>query len=129
MSDPAELRYTATHEWVRVQGKKIIVGLSEHALAEISDVIKVELPEPDEHHYAPGDDVGVIESVEASVDLHAPVAGTIVAANTAAFSRPDVITDDPYGEGWLIEMKPDSMADLRNLMNIDEYEDSLPQEE
>ena len=129
MIDPSRLRFTGTHEWVRHKGKTVVVGVAEDAQVRQSDIIHVELPEPDEHHFEAGEDIAVIESVKTSVDLHAPVSGTVSAINTKLLSHPELINEEPYGDGWVVEMKPDSMAEIEELMTIDEYEDTLPEEE
>jgi len=95
----------------------------------LSDITSIELPEPDEHRYEAGEEMGVMESVKTSADFHAPVSGTITATNTELLSRPELINSDPYGRGWIVEMAPASMAELNSLMDIDEYETSLPEEE
>ncbi|MDD4871746.1 MAG: glycine cleavage system protein GcvH [Kiritimatiellae bacterium] len=129
MIEPTRLKYTRTHEWVHVKGKKIIVGITDVGQQLLSDITSIDLPEPDEHHYEAGEEIGVIESVKTSADFHAPVSGTIIATNTELLSRPELINSDPFGRGWIVEMAPDSMAELNSLMDIDEYEGSLPEEE
>lgn len=129
MTNPAELKYTRTHEWVRLKGKRIVVGVTEYALHKTGEIIGVDLPEPGESNYEPCEEIGVIEAAETCVDFHAPVAGRVVAINTDLLEKPEWVSDDPYGKGWLIEMEPENIGELRHLMNIDKYEDSLPQEE
>jgi glycine cleavage system H protein len=123
------LRFSSTHEWVRVERKKVIVGITDFQQRRLSDVISIELPEPDDHHFEKGEEIGVLESVSTSADFHAPISGKIVAVNTRLLSQPELINSSPYGDGWLIEMKPDSLADVSELMNADEYEDALPEDE
>ncbi len=127
--DPSDLKFTRSHEWVRVKGKKIVVGITDYAQAQLSDIIGVELPEPDDTRYAAGDDLGVVESTRTTADFHVPINGVVVASNARLLSEPELINSDPYGDGWLVEMKPDSMADIAELLDIDEYESSLPEEE
>lgn len=130
MTDPLHCKFTVTHEWVRPKGDKITVGISEDAQRQLSDIIHVELPEPDEHHhYAEHEEMGVVESLRLSTDFHAPVSGTITAINANLLSSPELINEDPYGEGWLVEMVPDDMDDVESLMDIDEYEGILPEDE
>ncbi|OGV60499.1 MAG: glycine cleavage system protein H [Lentisphaerae bacterium RIFOXYC12_FULL_60_16] len=130
MSDPSELKYTSSHEWVRVEGKTIIVGITDYAQALLADITNIELPEPDEHHhYEKREDVCVIESLRTSHDMRAPVAGTITEINTELLSNPEIVNEDPYGEGWLIRMKPDDMRHVERLMDIYRYEENLPEEE
>jgi glycine cleavage system H protein len=129
MIEPIRLKYTGTHEWVHVKGKRIIVGITDFEQQQLSDITSVDLPEPDEHHYDAGEEIGVIESVKTSADFDAPVSGTITATNTELLSKPELINSDPFGRGWIIEMAPDNMAEVSGLMDVDEYEGSLPEDE
>jgi len=129
MFEQTRLKYTRTHEWVHVKGKKIIIGITDFGQQQLSDITSVDLPEPDDHHYEAGEEIGVIESAKTSADFHAPVSGTITATNTELLSNPELINSDPYGRGWILEMAPDSMAEISGLMDIDEYEGSLPEDE
>jgi glycine cleavage system H protein len=129
MRDPSELKYTRTHEWACLKGNRIVVGITDYAQAHLADIVNVEMPEPDDHHYDAGEECCVIGSLKTSRACLMPVSGTIVAINTELLSRPEVINSDPYGEGWLVEIKPDSREEIRDLMDVDEYEASLPEEE
>lgn len=123
------MRYTRTHEWAEIKRDTIVVGITDYAQAHMSDVVNIELPEPDEHHYEANEEFCVISSLRNSRGCLAPVAGTIVKINTELLSRPEIINNDPYGQGWLIEMKPDNMDDAEELMDADDYEASLPEDE
>jgi glycine cleavage system H protein len=128
--DPSELRFTDTHEWVKVKDRNtLIVGITDFSQMRLSDVTSVELPEPDDHHYDAREEISVIEALNSSAAFHAPVSGTIVATNTELLSQPELVNLDPYGSGWLVEMKPDNMADILNFMDVDEYEANLPEDE
>jgi glycine cleavage system H protein len=130
MSDELDdLKLTATHEWVRKKAKTIVVGLTDFGQQLLSDVTGVELPEPDDVHYNVRDELGVIESVRTTVDFHAPVRGTVVKVNSELLANPELVNTDPFGKGWLVEMKPDDMAEVDELMDFDEYEASLPDED
>jgi glycine cleavage system H protein len=129
MDDLSELRFTPKHEWVRVKGDRIVVGLTDFAQSLLSDVLSVELPEPGDHHYDANEEIGVVESERATRDFRAPVSGTIAAVNSALLTDPELINADPYGDGWIVEMKPDAVGDVRHLMHVDEYEELLPSEE
>lgn len=128
MRDPSDMRFTETHEWVWVKGATILVGLTDFGQQRYPDVTHVELPEPEEQHYEQGEEIAVIESLQASGDLHAPVSGRVVAVNNELLSKPELISQDPYGRGWIVEMKPDRMEDVDKLMDYDEYESGLPEE-
>ena len=130
MTAPHGLKFTSTHEWIRIQGKKIVVGITDFAQSQLHGITSVELPEPDpHHHYETGEDVGVIESTKAAADFFAPVPGLVITVNHALLDNPELVNHDPYGAGWLFEMQPDDMAEVIDLMDQDEYESSLPEEE
>jgi glycine cleavage system H protein len=128
-ADPSDLRFTDSHEWVRVRNHIVTIGLTEFAAAKCSEILSVELPEPDDHVYEAGEDICVVDGVGGSVVFHAPVSGTIVAMNRGLLNDPDLLSADPYGKGWLIEMQPVDVADVEMLMDIDRYEENLPVEE
>jgi glycine cleavage system H protein len=109
----AERRYTKTHEWLTVDGKTAIVGITDFAQAQLGDVVFLDLPSPG-RKVAKGEAFGVIESVKAASDLYAPVAGTIAAVNDKLTSNPELVNSDPYGEGWIlkVEVSGDVPADL-----------------
>ena len=98
------MKYTEEHEWLRVEGDLVVVGITEHAAEQLGDVVFVELPEP-ETQVAKGDEVCVIESVKAASDILAPLEGEIVEVNEALVDDPGVINRDPYGEGWLVRIQ------------------------
>ena len=120
-------RYQRTHEWARPSGSEVIVGITDHAQEELSDLVFVELPRIGAK-LNKGDVFGVVESVKAASDLYMPVNGTITATNTALEKAPETINKDPYGDGWLIKVKPDNAADLDALLDADGYEQFLKEE-
>ena len=111
MSVPGELRYTKTHEWVRTEGDTATVGITEHAQDELGDVVFVELPEKGRTLDA-GEAFGAVESVKAVSDLYAPLPGEVVEVNEALGDSPEKINEDPYGEGWILKLRPSGEADL-----------------
>jgi len=128
MNIPRELRYTSTHEWVRVKGGVATVGITDYAQRQLSDITFVELPDEDDEVSA-SDEVAVVESVKAASDIYAPVSGTIVEANSALVDHPETINSDPYGEGWLFRIRMSDPTELAGLLNADGYEEQLPQDE
>ena len=126
MEIPTDLKYSKEHEWVRIEGDELIVGASDYVPHHLSDIIHVELPEPDDHHYEEREDLLVLESIEEAIDLHAPVAGTVIDVNHALHHKPELISEDPYGIGWLLRMRPDNIKDIEHLMDYHEYEAGLP---
>ncbi len=102
---PADLRYSRTHEWLRSEGDEVVVGITDYAQDALGDVVYIELPAVGDS-FAAGDVFGVIESVKASSDLYAPVAGEVVAVNTELEGDQAPVNSDPYGTGWMIRLKP-----------------------
>lgn len=104
MNVPDGLFYTQDHEWIRIEGKKGRVGITEFAQDQLGDVVFVELPEAGQKLAKKGA-FGVVESVKSMSDLYSPVAGTVTAANEALKEHPELVNKDPYGEGWMIEVE------------------------
>lgn len=124
MNHPSDLKYAATHEWVKIEGDVIITGISDHAQDALGDLVYVEAPEVGAHLTA-GQQAGVVESVKTASDIHAPVTGVVVEVNTALEDDPDFINDAPYTKGWIYKIKPDNMADVEQLLNQNQYEAGL----
>ncbi|MGD1002804.1 MAG: glycine cleavage system protein H [Candidatus Brocadiia bacterium] len=120
---PEQLRYTPTHEWCRMDGQTVVIGVTDHGVAPVGNVIYVELPEA-------GDDVlhevpfGEIEGTRNVKDLVSPFDGVVEAVNSAVVLKPEVLMKEPY-ESWLIRLKPDSPASFENLLSAADYEDHL----
>jgi glycine cleavage system H protein len=114
------MKYTEDHEWLRVEGDLVVVGITEHAATALGDVVFVELPEP-ETVVAKGDEVCVIESVKAASDILAPVDGEIVEVNEKLSDTPGLVNDDPLGAAWFFKMKLDDLSILDDFMDEDEY--------
>ena len=117
-------RYTETHEWARKEGDTIICGISDHAQEKLSDIVYVELPEVGEV-LDRGDDFGVVESVKAASDLYMPMSGEIIAVNEELADSPEIVNDDPFGEGWMIKFKPSDPDEWNELLSPEEYEDTV----
>ncbi len=123
MSDiPADLRYTAEHEWVRLTGDGTVrVGITDFAQSSLGDVVYVQLPEVGAQ-MAAGDSFGEVESTKSVSDLYAPLSGTVKAINTELEGNPQLINSDPYGEGWLLELQADGVEDgLGSLLDAEAY--------
>ena len=122
---PADLKYVASHEWLRQEEDgTITVGITHHAQDLLGDIVYVELPEVGEHVEVDAE-IAVVESVKAASDVYAPIAGEILAVNEASVDAPETINEDPYGEGWFFKIKPDNADDYQGLMDADEYQDSI----
>ncbi|MBI4387992.1 MAG: glycine cleavage system protein GcvH [Candidatus Omnitrophica bacterium] len=126
MKIPKELRYTKTHEWVRKQGSAAVVGITDYAQHEISDVVFVELPKVGAE-VTQGRGVCVVESVKAAFDIYAPLSGTIKSINTALESDPSLANREPYGNGWFFEFSPANPSEFESLLTAEQYEEFLKQ--
>jgi glycine cleavage system H protein len=126
MSDiPADLHYTESHEWVRDNGDgTVTVGITEHAQDALGDLVFVEVPEVGKS-FAAKDACAVVESVKAASDIYAPVAGEVVAVNEALDGTPETINSDPYGEGWIFQLKLSGDDPTEGLLDADGYQKVL----
>lgn len=118
------MKYTEDHEWLRVEGDLVVVGITEHAATQLGDVVFVELPEV-ETKVAKGDEVVVIESVKAASDILAPLEGEIVAVNDKLSDNPGLVNEDPTGGAWFFKMKVDDLSALDDYMDEDEYNELI----
>ncbi len=125
---PKELKYSKEHEWVRVEGDNVRVGITHHAQEALGDVVFVELPVEGDR-FDSGESFGVIESVKAVSDCYAPVSGTVVEVNEKLLESPELINQDPYGEGWMIVLEISDPGGLETLLAADQYEAFLKEEE
>ncbi|WP_350559100.1 glycine cleavage system protein GcvH [Psychrobacter sp. CAL346-MNA-CIBAN-0220] len=122
---PAELKYIASHEWLRLEDDgTITVGITDHAQDLLGDVVFVELPEVGAT-ITLDEEIAVVESVKAASDVYAPISGEVIAINESLEDDPEIINSDPYGEGWFFRMKPENMEDYEALMTAEEYENEL----
>ena len=124
MNVPDDLLYTESHEWIKRDGDKVRVGITDHAQAELTDVVYVELPKVDRQVNAK-EAVAVVESVKAASDIYAPVKGTIVSANKALEGNPALLNTDPFGEGWIFEIKMADESELKNLIDAAAYKQQI----
>jgi glycine cleavage system H protein len=121
---PTDRRYLESHEWTTTDGDSVRVGITDFAQDELGDVVFVELP-------AAGDEVthegefGVVESIKAVSDLVSPVSGTVVGVNEELFDAPELVNEDPYGDGWMIEVEPSSDGEFDDLLTAEEYRDQI----
>ncbi len=118
---PSDYLYSREHEWVRVDGDVCTLGITEFAQQELGEVVFVELPEVGQV-FDSGDELGTIESVKAVAEVYTPVAGEIIEANEAVVDDPELLNEDPHDEGWLLKIRFSSAADLKQLMNAEQYE-------
>jgi glycine cleavage system H protein len=126
MSDiPSDLRYAESHEWISQEEEGVVkVGISDHAQGQLGDLVFVELPEEGET-FGRGDACAVVESVKAASDIYCPVSGEIVVVNEALADTPEIVNNDPYGDGWLFSVKLDDTGELDELMDAEAYREHL----
>lgn len=124
---PSDRRYTETHEWVKIEKGLAVVGISDYAQEALGDITFVELPDTDQN-VDQEDECGVIESVKAASDIYAPIAGTIVEVNDALDGNPEILNEDPYGEGWIFKLANYDEEQLEELLDASDYE-ALHEEE
>jgi glycine cleavage system H protein len=121
---PEDCRYRESHEWVRTTDGTARVGITDFAQDELGDVVFVELPTVGDE-LATGDDFGVVESIKAVSDIYAPVGGTVTAVNERLRDEPELVNEDPFGEGWLLELELAAQAELEDLLSPAEYRDQI----
>jgi glycine cleavage system H protein len=127
MEFPPHLKYTKEHEWARIEGNRVVVGITDFAQEELGDVVFVELPEVGTSVEVAGT-FGVVESVKAVSDLYAPVSGTIVEVNLVLEDRPELVNQSPYGEGWMIVIEMSNTETVQQLLSAEEYQTYIDQE-
>lgn len=126
---PADLKYSSTHEWVRVEEDgTLTIGITDHAQEMLGDLVYVELPSL-ETPVRLGEECAVVESVKAASDVYTPISGEIVEINEALQDIPGAVNTDPYGDGWLFRIKPGNENELENLMSAAEYKEQILAEE
>jgi glycine cleavage system H protein len=123
---PAELKYTTEHEWIRSNGDgTVTIGITDHAQDQLGDLVYVETPEVGQA-VAAGDDCAVVESIKAASDVYSPVDGEVVEVNEALADTPELVNQEPYGEGWLFRVKTDD--DLESFLDAEAYAEVIEEE-
>jgi len=121
---PDDIRYAESHEWAKLEGDTVKVGITDYAQDQLGDIVFVEMPEAGEA-FEKGAEFGTVESVKAVSELYMPVGGEIVAVNPSLEEAPELVNDTPFTDGWMIEVKPDDPAELDSLMAKEAYIESL----
>lgn len=124
---PDDLQYTSDHEWIRHEDDLIVIGITDYAQDALGEIVYIELPgEGDE--ITRGDPFGAVESTKAVSDVYAPVSGDVVEVNELLLDAPETINEDPYGEGWMIKVRPYDPGELNDLMDFEEYTEHTEKE-
>jgi glycine cleavage system H protein len=117
---PEGLYYTKEHEWMRIEGDEIFIGITDHAQDALTDIVYIELPAENERLEEMAE-FAIVESVKSASPIFAPVTGTITAVNEALDDAPELMNQDPYGEGWIIKFRPDDMASVKSSLSAPDY--------
>ncbi|MBM7570987.1 glycine cleavage system protein GcvH [Aquibacillus albus] len=128
MNLPKELRYSEEHEWVKVEGDKVRIGITYHAQSELGDIVFVELPEVGDEIEA-DEPFGSVESVKTVSELYAPVSGKVVEVNEELDDSPEFVNESPYENAWMIVVEPSNMGDVDELMTAEQYEAMINEED
>ena len=127
MEFPEDLKYSKEHEWVLVEGNTATVGITDYAQDQLGDIVFVELPAIDDK-VSKEDAFGVVESVKAVSDIYAPVSGKVLEINDDLPDNPEMLNEDPYGDGWIIKIEMSDPDELKDLMSASEYEEYVAEE-
>ncbi len=128
MRFPEDLLYSDSHEWVRDEGGRATIGLTDYAQRELKDIVYVELPEIGSE-FRKGESLGVVESVKTVADIFSPVSGKVVETNQTLKDSPQFVNEDPYGKGWIAKMEMEDKGELKTLLSSQAYQELLPKEE
>ena len=121
MNFPTNVKYTSEHECIRIEGDEAIVGITDYAQDQLGDIVFIDIPTEGETLEA-GEVFGTIEVVKTVSDLFLPIAGEVLCQNEALADNPELVNQDPYGEGWLIKIKPNNVADIEGLLDAEAYQ-------
>ena len=121
MKTPADLKYTKNDEWVRVEGDEIVMGITDYAQDQLSDIVFVEIVAFEGDSLGQGETCAIIESVKAAADVYMPVSGEVTATNDLLADSPEVVNEDPFGQAWLVKIKMADPSELDGLMDADTY--------
>ena len=124
MNFPTNVKYTSEHEWIRIEGDEAIVGITDYAQDQLGDIVFIDIPCEGETLEA-GEVFGTIEVVKTVSDLFLPIAGEVLCQHEAWADNPELVNQDPYGEGWLIKIKPNNVADIEGLLDAEAYQAGL----
>ncbi|MBC3102769.1 MULTISPECIES: glycine cleavage system protein GcvH [Staphylococcus] len=124
MAVPSELKYSKEHEWVKVEGNTVTIGITEYAQGELGDIVFVELPEVDDE-INEGDTFGSVESVKTVSELYAPVSGKVVESNEELEDSPEFVNESPYEKAWMVKVELSDESQLDDLLSVDQYKEMI----
>lgn len=126
MNLPENLKYSKDHEWVRIEGENLVIGITDFAQSQLGDIIYVDINELDEEIEAE-EEFGSIEAVKTVSELFLPVSGKIIEKNNDLEDSPELVNEDPYQKGWIIKIKPNNIDDINNLLSAKDYQNLIKQ--
>ncbi|UXU51958.1 glycine cleavage system protein GcvH [Staphylococcus arlettae] len=124
MAVPSELKYSKEHEWIKVEGNTVTIGITEYAQSELGDIVFVELPEVDDD-IQEGDTFGSVESVKTVSELYAPVTGKVVEANEELEDSPEFVNESPYEKAWMVKVEVSDLNQLNELLSAEQYSEMI----
>ncbi len=127
MNIPEDLKFTTEHEWIRIDGDIATIGITDYAQEQLGDIVFVELPEEQEN-VEKGDTFGVVESTKSVSDLYVPLTGTVMETNDPLLDSPEIINEDPYGEGWMLRLKIKRPNEVKELLDAKAYQKLIEEE-
>jgi glycine cleavage system H protein len=127
MDFPENLFYTESHEWVRVEGNHVFIGITDYAQSQLKDIVYVELPESG-LEIKKGDTLGSVESVKTLADIYSPITGKVVETNSTLKEHPQYVNEDPFGKGWIVKITVQNQEELKALLSAKDYRGSIPEE-
>ena len=125
--NPEDYKYTKDHEWIKVEGEVATIGITNFAQEQLGDIVSVEFPKIG-MEFSMGESLALIDSMKTTSDLYATVSGEIIEVNSQLEERPELMNEDPFGEGWIIRLKIKNPSELENLMNVEEYDAHIAKE-
>ena len=125
--NPKEYKYTKDHEWIKVEGEVATIGITNFAQEQLGDIVSVEFPKIGKK-FSLGESLALIDSMKTTSDLYATVSGEVIEVNSQLDERPELMNEDPFGEGWIIRLKIKNPSELENLMNVEEYDAHIAKE-
>lgn len=125
---PNDLKYTQSHEWIRIEDNIATIGITDHAQSELGDLVYVELPE-EGAEFEQGDEAGVVESVKTASDIYAPLSGKVIAINELLEDAPESINNDAYGDGWIFQLELSDLTEVESLLDAEVYEAQIESED
>jgi glycine cleavage system H protein len=123
MENPRDYRYTDDHEWAKIDGDIAVMGITNHAATQLTDITYVEILQPVGATISQGEVVGSIDSVKSAAEFNSPLSGEIIEINPTPTDKPEILNEDPYGEGWLIKVRPSDLSELDALKTAEAYDE------